>query len=167
MCGRLPRLSLHDAARNHFGIQRAVAWPLSVCPQGAFDGPAALANRAQPGSGFFQSALFTSLSPRCGSPNPVPRPQKPIDTDSIHIAAPRLPQTRAAPFKWLYRKRPGLLQFHLTCNSCLPGRFRYSTNTSGPLRWVARCGAQAGRLRIEAWCLPAWLPPGPPRSCPW
>jgi len=53
-----------------------------------------------------------------------------------HRALPRLPQTRAASFKWLYRKRPGPETLVLV-KLYLPGRFRYSSNTSRPLTVVA------------------------------
>src|SRR3974390_2166243 len=65
---------------------------------------------------------------RSHSPNQQP-------PDSNPIASPRLPQTRAASFKWLYRKPSGsgsLAALQLST----PDRIRYSANTyrSGPAR---------------------------------
>ncbi len=65
-------------------------------------------------------------------PRPKFTPVFPRASDSIPIAAPRLPQTTAAPFKWLYRKRPGR-EPSLLPNGLTPGRLRYSANTFRPL----------------------------------
>jgi hypothetical protein len=59
---------------------------------------------------------------------PSPRPKNPPRTGSIPIARARLPQTRAASFKWLYRNRSGTW---LGCSpkNCSPDRVRYSATT--------------------------------------
>jgi hypothetical protein len=96
-----------DPAPAELANERLRGRSLHVCPCSALEGhPSAGPHpkRRHPGLvGVFHPSQEASYR-RLGAHSERAFPRA---SDSIPIAAPRLPQTRAASFKWLYRKRPG------------------------------------------------------------
>jgi hypothetical protein len=149
MCDRRPgRRSPLDSLLSPVGHRRSSAWSLFVCPT-------SLAIRPH----RRQTRLAIASRGRPPTQPPLPnlhtyRPSRHSDREngrrshSIPIAATRLPQTRAASFKWFSRKRPGPNR-HPLSGTILLCRFRYSSNTSHPLRETTNRRAGPARLKRQ------------------